>query len=89
MFTSALMAIARVLAEPDLQLPELLNLFVRDEVVSWQQFSVARQPGQSAQDMPLRDRVVNNVELIMGRVRTLACLNPPEKVTTAPSRTVC
>ena len=109
-FSSALMAIARSLVEPEvhastasgvdarsapvahggecrgmvgvvalqLQLSEVLNIFIRDELLAWLA-SMPQRP-QSQPEPPLRDRVAQNVENIMTRMRNLACLPPAERV---------
>jgi len=80
-FTASLMVIARALVDQDLQLPELLNIFMREEVLSFQAVSAARQqPGFQLSEQLLANQVQHNVDLVMGRLNTLACVQPPEKI---------
>ena len=61
----------------------MFNIFVRDEVVAWQ--ATAPQRPSNAQNEPtMRERVLQNVELVMSRVRNLACLPAPDRVRRMP-----
>jgi transformation/transcription domain-associated protein len=67
-----------------MQLTDVLNLFVRDEVLAW--LATAQRPAQAGPTVepPLRDRVSHNVELVQARIRALACLPSPDRVRPAP-----
>ena len=62
-----------------LQLGELLNVFIRDEVMTWLA-TTPQRPGLPQSEPSLRERVMNNVELVLVRVRTLACLPQGDRV---------
>jgi len=68
-----------------LQLSDVLNIFIRDELLAWLA-SMPQRP-QSQPEPPLRDRVAQNVENIMTRMRNLACLPPAERVRSTCRRT--
>lgn len=67
-FTSSLMAIARCLTEPEFQLDQYLSLFVRDELIVWHNLNQ-----KNLDAAVLRDKVSQNVELIMRRAQILSC----------------
>ncbi|KAI4155573.1 MAG: hypothetical protein LQ340_000907 [Diploschistes diacapsis] len=68
-FTCAIMAIARCLTEPEIELEQQLSVFVRDEVLFW---FTQQHRGVDGQ---LRDRVQHNSELIVKK--SLALASPP------------
>ncbi|KAJ3410576.1 hypothetical protein HDV05_003644 [Chytridiales sp. JEL 0842] len=74
-FTSSLMAVARSLSEPEYELEDFLSIFVRDELITWQ--NVSRKP--SIQDHQLRDYVVQNVDMVVKRAQALSCKAEREK----------
>lgn len=67
-FACAIMAIARCLTEPRLELEQQLSIFVRDEVIIW--------TTQQQRVVQLRDLVQNNTDFIVNRAASLA--SPPE-----------
>lgn len=67
-FACAIMAIARCLTEPKLELEQQLSIFVRDEVLNW--------TTQQQRVVQLRDIVQNNIDFIVNRATSLA--TPPE-----------
>ena len=67
-FACAIMAIARCLTEPKLELEQQLSIFVRDEVLNW------TTPQQRV--VQLREIVQNNIDFIVNRASSLA--SPPE-----------
>ncbi|OAD77362.1 hypothetical protein PHYBLDRAFT_36397 [Phycomyces blakesleeanus NRRL 1555(-)] len=68
LFTSCLMATARSLTEPELELDQYLSLFVRDELVTWHMAN-----HRSVTDVQFRERVNNNVLQIMTKAQFLSC----------------
>lgn len=64
------LAIARALTEPKLDLDQYLTIFVRDEVVLW--CSQQDPPRPIPQDSKLREIVMLNVELVIKRVLSMA-----------------
>ncbi|EMR10214.1 hypothetical protein PNEG_01486 [Pneumocystis murina B123] len=67
-FSSALMAIARSLTEPEFGLDQYLSIFVRDELITW--FTQQHRP--LIQDSQLREKVAGNVDLVVRRVASLS-----------------
>ena len=65
-FSCALMAIARCLTEPEIELEQQLSIFVRDEVILW--FTQQHRPF----DGMLRERVHANCDVIVNRALALA-----------------
>ncbi|KAJ3037893.1 hypothetical protein HDV00_001237 [Rhizophlyctis rosea] len=74
-FTSALMSIGHSLTEPEFELDDYLSIFIRDELVTWQNIS-RKAPVPETQ---LRDFVSQNVELVMKRAQALSCKAEREK----------
>ncbi|KAJ3404672.1 hypothetical protein HDU80_002517 [Chytriomyces hyalinus] len=74
-FTSGVMAIARGLIEPEAELEDYLSIFVRDELVTFQ--NVSRKP--AFQEQQLRDLVNQNCDLLVKRTQALACKAEREK----------
>lgn len=72
LFSSALMAIARSIAEPRLEMEQQLSIFVRDEMLYW---ATAQHRGHLPEGQ-LREMVQNNSEFIVTRAVVLA--SPPE-----------
>ncbi|KNC98645.1 histone acetyltransferase TRA1 [Spizellomyces punctatus DAOM BR117] len=68
-FASSLQAIGRALTEPDYELEDYLSIFVRDELVTWQ--NIARKP--PLQEAQLREFVTQNVDLVLKRTHGIAC----------------
>ncbi|KAI8907173.1 hypothetical protein EDD86DRAFT_232632 [Gorgonomyces haynaldii] len=69
LFTACLMSIGRSLTEPVNEMHDYLAVFVRDELLTWQQMG-RRQPVQDGQ---LRDHVHQNVDLLLKRAQALSC----------------
>ncbi|KAG5438769.1 hypothetical protein PCANB_002489 [Pneumocystis canis] len=67
-FSSALMAIARCLTEPEFELDQYLSIFVRDELITW--FTQQHRP--LIQENQLREKVIGNVDLVVRRVSSLS-----------------
>ncbi|CAO3644378.1 unnamed protein product [Mucor hiemalis] len=67
LFTSCLMATARSLTEPELELDQYLSLFIRDELISW---NVSNH--RSVTDTQFRERVQTNVNQIMAKAQFLS-----------------
>lgn len=76
LFTSCLMATARSLTEPELELDQYLSLFVRDELIHW--YVSNHRPVSDGQ---FRDRVNANVHQIKTKAQFLSCKAEREKVT--------
>ena len=77
-FSNSLMVIARSLLEPEFHMKDFLALFIRDELISWLsiQRTMSNAPVlQTAAD--LRDKVNDNVELVLSRVRNFGCVGTP------------
>lgn len=68
LFTSCLMATARSLTEPDLELDQYLSLFVRDELITWHMSN-----HRSVTDAQFRERVQANVNQVMTKAQFLSC----------------
>ena len=60
------MAIARCLAEPEIEMEQQLSIFVRDEIIFW--FTQAHR----SVDGQLRERVQHNSEVIVKKAIALA-----------------
>ena len=69
-FTCALMAIARCLSDPEIELEHQLSVFIRDEVLFW--YTQQHKPV----DGQLRDRVQQNSDIIVNK--SLALASPPK-----------
>lgn len=78
-FTSCLVAAARSLTEPELELDQYLGPFVRDELVAWHT-SNNRPIGDTQQ---LRDRINTNVMQIVSKATFLSCKADREKTINA------
>ncbi|KAJ3326459.1 hypothetical protein HDU76_012906 [Blyttiomyces sp. JEL0837] len=74
-FTSSVIAIARSLVEPEYELDDFLSIFVRDELITWQ--NVSRKP--ALQEQQLRDLVNQNSDLVIKRSQALSCKAEREK----------
>ncbi|KAJ3211873.1 hypothetical protein HDU67_004198 [Dinochytrium kinnereticum] len=68
-FTSNVMSIARSLIEPEHELEDYLSVFVKDELIAWQ--NMGRKP--PLQDHQLRDLVNQNVDVVVKRTNGLSC----------------
>lgn len=82
-FTTAIFAIGNALVNPELAMEDVVSLFVRDELQSWQN-SIANRSSPSNSDGSDKDdeqmsKIAQNVELIHKRAQTLACLKDQEK----------
>lgn len=69
-FSTALMSIGRALVEPVNEIHDYLGIFVRDELVTWQQNG--RKPPLPQEQ--LSEYVLQNVDLIIKRCQGVACL---------------
>ncbi|KAF7725495.1 hypothetical protein EC973_009595 [Apophysomyces ossiformis] len=78
LFTSCLMATARSLTEPELELDQYLSLFVRDELVHWH---ISNH--RSVSDAQFRERVNTNVHQIKTKAQFLSCKAEREKTINA------
>ncbi|KAI8840240.1 FAT domain-containing protein [Chytridium lagenaria] len=74
-FSSNLMSIARSLVEPEHELEDYLSVFVKDELIAWQ--NMGKKP--ALQDHQLRDLVNQNVDLVVKRTNGLSCKMEREK----------
>ncbi|KAI9356612.1 hypothetical protein BD770DRAFT_444067 [Pilaira anomala] len=68
LFTSCLMATARCLTEPELELDHYLSLFIRDELITWHMSN-----HRSVTDVQFRERVQANVVQVMTKAQLLSC----------------
>ncbi|KAG2214450.1 hypothetical protein INT46_007375 [Mucor plumbeus] len=68
LFTSCLMATARSLTEPDLELDQYLSLFIRDELITWHMSN-----HRSVTDTQFRERVQSNVTQVITKAQFLSC----------------
>ncbi|GAA5802218.1 hypothetical protein HPULCUR_007681 [Helicostylum pulchrum] len=68
LFTSCLMATARSLTEPELELDQYLSLFIRDELITWHMSN-----HRSVTDAQFRERVQANVTQVMTKAQFLSC----------------
>ncbi|KAI7863236.1 hypothetical protein BDF14DRAFT_1989138 [Spinellus fusiger] len=78
LFTSCLMATARSLTEPELELDQYLSLFVRDELITWHMAN-----HRSVTDIQFRERVNTNVLQIMTKAQFSSCKAEREKTINA------
>ncbi|OZJ06116.1 hypothetical protein BZG36_01053 [Bifiguratus adelaidae] len=69
LFTTSLMAVARCLTEPEFDLDQYLNIFIRDEIVSWHEAN--QKP--LIPDQTMRDRVAQNLDYIIKKTQFLSC----------------
>ncbi|KAJ3100237.1 hypothetical protein HDU97_002421, partial [Phlyctochytrium planicorne] len=74
-FTSSIMSIARSLVEPEHELEDYLSIFVKDELIAWQNIGRKFQ----LQDHQLRDYVNQNVDLVVKRTNAMSCKIEREK----------
>ncbi|KAI9891244.1 MAG: hypothetical protein M1814_002934 [Vezdaea aestivalis] len=72
-FGAAIMAIARCLTQKEFTLEQHLSLFVRDEMLFW---FTQQHRGATAQDLTIRDNVIQNSEYIVKKAVSLA--QPPQ-----------
>jgi transformation/transcription domain-associated protein len=70
LYTCAIATIADALSNPDNDLHDFLAVFVRDELMTWQ--NNIRKP-VNANNSRIRDLVNQNVRLILSRAQTLSC----------------
>ncbi|KAI9486745.1 MAG: hypothetical protein EXX96DRAFT_53394 [Benjaminiella poitrasii] len=75
-FSSSLMATARCLTEPELELDQYISLFIRDDLISWH----TSQP-QLNTKINYRELVQANVTQIMAKAQLLSCRTENEKET--------
>lgn len=75
LFTSCLMATARSLTEPELELDQYLSLFIRDELITWHMSN-----HRSVTDVQFRERVQANVVQVMTKAQLLSCKTDREDV---------
>ncbi|RKP22048.1 hypothetical protein ROZALSC1DRAFT_26560 [Rozella allomycis CSF55] len=78
-FSSALVSIARSLSEPQFEMEDYLSLFMRDELYAW--YLSAQKNTHEAIVIPeneFKSRVAQNVELVLKRTQTLACVKERE-----------
>ncbi|CAO3646013.1 unnamed protein product [Mucor fragilis] len=78
LFTSCLMATARSLTEPDLELDQYLSLFVRDELITWHMSN-----HRSVTDAQFRERVQANVNQVVTKAQFLSCKTENDKAASA------
>lgn len=67
LFTSCLMATARSLTEPELELDQYLSLFIRDELLTWHMSN-----HRSVTDAQFRERVQTNIGQVMAKAQFLS-----------------
>lgn len=77
-FVSCLVAAARSLTEPELELDQYLGPFIRDEVVYWQTAN-----NRSSSDAQFRERIQSNVAQIVAKAQFLSCKTDREKALNA------
>lgn len=77
-FVSCLVAVARSLTEPDLELDQYLGPFIRDEVVFWQASN-----NRSSSDAQFRERIQSNIAQIVAKAQFLSCKTDREKALNA------
>jgi transformation/transcription domain-associated protein len=70
LFVCSIATIADSLSSPDNDLHDFLSLFVRDELMAWQ--NVVRKSANT-NTARIRDLVNQNVRLILTRAQTLSC----------------
>jgi transformation/transcription domain-associated protein len=68
LFASCLMATARSLTEPELELDQYLSLFIRDELITWHMSN-----HRSVTDAQFRERVQANVVQVTTKAQFLSC----------------
>ncbi|KAI9495464.1 hypothetical protein BDB00DRAFT_870320 [Zychaea mexicana] len=77
-FTSCLVATARCLTEPELELDQYLGPFVRDELMTWHTAN-----NRSVTDAQFKERVNSNVMQIVAKAQFLSCKADREKTINA------
>jgi transformation/transcription domain-associated protein len=75
-FTCCVSAIADALTSPDRDLHDFLEVFIRDELMTWQ--SVIRKP-MSGNNSRIRELVNQNVRMILNRAQVLSCKTEREQ----------
>ncbi|KAI8806472.1 hypothetical protein BJ742DRAFT_680099, partial [Cladochytrium replicatum] len=75
-FASSILAIARSVTEPEYDLEDFLSLFVRDELVAWQQGS--RKPA-TLTEQQTRELIAQNVNVLLQRAQGLSCRTEPNQ----------
>ncbi|CAI2169805.1 6786_t:CDS:10 [Funneliformis geosporum] len=68
-FTSAMMSIARCLTEPEFDMGQYIGVFIRDELITWHYMCQ-----KSISEQVLRNRVALNVEQVVHKAKSIACL---------------
>ncbi|KAI7852465.1 hypothetical protein BDC45DRAFT_550494 [Circinella umbellata] len=77
-FTSCLVATARCLTEPELELDQYLGPFVRDELMTWHTAN-----NRNITDAQFKERVTSNVMQIVAKAQFLSCKADREKTINA------
>jgi transformation/transcription domain-associated protein len=75
LFTCSIATIADALTNPDSDLHDFLSIFIRDELLAWQ--NVVRKSA-TTNTARIRDLVNQNVRLILTRTQTLSCKSERE-----------
>ncbi|CAO3595980.1 unnamed protein product [Absidia cylindrospora] len=88
LFTSCLMATARSLTDPELELDQYLSIFVRDEVYAWytnntQQQQLQLQQRNATVEHQMRERINTNISQILTKSQFLSCKTDTEKTINA------
>ncbi|CAO3646140.1 unnamed protein product [Cunninghamella echinulata] len=84
LFTSCLMATARSLTEPELELDQYLSIFVRDEVYAWYANNTLHpQQRNPVIDNQAKERINSNVHQIITKAQFLSCKTDTEKTINA------
>ncbi|ORX57551.1 hypothetical protein DM01DRAFT_1302758 [Hesseltinella vesiculosa] len=88
LFTSCLMATARCLTEPELELDQYLNIFIRDEVFAWYTSSAHQHQYQQPHQRQLIesqsvDRINANRSQIITKAQFLSCKVDSDKTINA------
>lgn len=68
LFTSSLMATARSLTEPELELDQYLSLFIRDELITWHMSN-----HRPVTDSQFHERLQANIHQVMSKAQFLSC----------------
>lgn len=57
---------------------DFLSIYVRDELVSWFYASHKQEEDSAMQEQEIRSRISQNVDLVLKRAQTLACIKDRE-----------
>jgi transformation/transcription domain-associated protein len=68
-FSSSIVSIGKALTHEDMEIEDYLPLFIKDDLLMWQQSS--KRPAFT--DQALRENIYKNADLVVKRIEGLSC----------------